>query len=401
MFNCRASTGSIIKVILFLKSSCINNQFILFLPLLRNPSRTGGVSILYLRGQMYSIFRSILFRFDAEKVHHFAMAAFRVLCSSALTRKILSRWLTVKDASLERELFGLHFSNPVGLGAGFDKNACYLRELSTMGFGFVEIGTVTPRPQSGNDKPRLFRLPADKALINRMGFNNDGVEKIASRLEAWRMQHPTGKDHDGLIIGGNIGKNKTTPNDEAWLDYEICFRRLFGLVDYFVVNVSSPNTPGLRELQEKDALGKILSNLQSINSQMPSRKPLLLKISPDLSPEQIDDIVDLALEVGLDGIVATNTTIDRKPLSSDTAQKAEMMGAGGLSGLPLRQKSTEIVRYFIERSGGRIPVIASGGIFTAADAREKFNAGASLVQVWTGFIYLGPAMAGEICRGLK
>lgn len=350
---------------------------------------------------MYQLVRSLFFLFDAEKVHHFAMASFRLLCAIPILRNLLHRWLTVSAPSLEREFFGLHFSNPVGLGAGFDKNACYLRELAAMGFGAVEIGTVTPLPQAGNDKPRLFRLPADQALINRMGFNNDGVEKVAGRLQAWRREYPAGKPSTSLIIGGNIGKNKVTPNEEAWRDYEICFRRLFDLVDYFVVNVSSPNTPGLRELQEKDALRKILSNLQSINLQMPVRKPLLLKIAPDLTGPQLDDIIELAFEVELAGLVATNTTIGREPLSAASAQLAERIGIGGLSGAPLRNRSTEIVRYISSRTGGRIPIIASGGIFTASDAREKLDAGASLVQVWTGFIYEGPATAGRICRGLK
>jgi len=281
----------------------------------------------------------------------------------------------------------------VGLAAGFDKNALYLRELETMGFGFVEIGTVTPKPQAGNDKPRLFRLPKDKAIINRMGFNNDGVEVVAKRLQQWKTRK------SDLIIGGNIGKNKVTPNEDAWKDYEICFNALFDYVDYFVVNVSSPNTPGLRELQEKDSLRKILSHLQNINRQKAQPKPLLLKIAPDLTASQIDDVIDLAIEINLDGLVATNTTISREGLVTDKAE-VDAIGMGGLSGKPVQKRSTEVLQYIHEKSGGKIPVIASGGIFTGADAKEKLQAGASLVQVWTGFIYEGPTIVKKICKDL-
>jgi Dihydroorotate dehydrogenase len=231
----------------------------------------------------------------------------------------------------------------VGLAAGFDKNALYLTCLEALGFGYVEIGTVTPQPQAGNDKPRLFRLPKDKALINRMGFNNDGARVVAKRLKEWRA------GGSKFIVGGNIGKNKTTPNEEAWKDYEICFRELYDCVDYFVVNVSSPNTPGLRELQEKDSLRKILSHLQTINRESMMRpKPILLKIAPDLTQSQIDDVIDLALEIKLDGLVATNTTISRDNLKTP-AKTIEAIGAGGLSGAPLRQRSNEVVRYIVEK----------------------------------------------------
>jgi len=295
----------------------------------------------------------------------------------------------------------IQFPNRIGLGAGFDKNATYLRELEALGFGFVEIGTVTPLPQTGNDKPRLFRLPKDKALINRMGFNNDGVKSVAQRLSNWQLtignrQLPGSR----IIIGGNIGKNKITPNEEAWKDYEICFKELHPFVDYFVVNVSSPNTPGLRELQEKDSLRKILTHLQTINKAQSQPKPLLLKISPDLTPEQLDDVIDLALEIKLDGLVATNTTISRDGLTTHNP-RLTIIGAGGLSGLPLKQRSTEIVKYICEKTKGRIPVIASGGIFTGEDAKEKMEAGASLVQVWTGFIYEGPGIVKRICQTLN
>lgn len=318
--------------------------------------------------------------------------------------------------------FGISFKNPVGLGAGFDKNAKYLRELETLGFGFIEIGTVTPRPQAGNDKPRLFRLPEDKALINRMGFNNDGVDVVAARLKKWRketgnrnlefgirdstqnsqlvIQSEARGQTSNLIIGGNIGKNKSTPNEEAWKDYEICFRALHPFVDFFVVNVSSPNTPGLRELQEKESLKKILTHLQNKNAEFEKQKPILLKIAPDLSWSQIDDVIELAKEIQLDGLVATNTTISRDQLQTSNL-KLKTMGAGGLSGKPLTDRSTEIVQYIHQKTSGQIPVIASGGIFTATDASEKISAGGHLIEVWTGFIYEGPKIVKNILTGLK
>lgn len=315
-----------------------------------------------------------------------------------MTRRLVE-WACRPEAEQAQEVLGLRFRNPVGLGAGFDKNALYLRELEALGFGCVEIGTVTPVAQSGNPKPRLFRLPQDQGLINRMGFNNDGAEAIAGRLREWRS-----RSSGGLIIGGNIGKNKVTPNEEAWKDYEHCFRVLYPWVDYFVVNVSSPNTPGLRELQDKDALRRILMNLQQVNAGLsgqggPAPKPLLLKIAPDLNEQQLEDVVALALEIRLDGLVAANTTISRADLVTP-AERIEAIGAGGLSGAPLRERSTEVVRYLAQRSGGRLTILASGGIFTGADAQEKVAAGASLVQVWTGFIYEGPFIVGRICKTL-
>ncbi len=291
------------------------------------------------------------------------------------------------------------FKNPVGLAAGFDKNARYLRELEALGFGFIEIGTVTPLPQEGNEKPRLFRLPKDKALINRMGFNNEGVKAVVKRLKEWKVWNDNKSPAQRLIIGGNIGKNKVTLNEDAWKDYEICFRELFAWVDYFVVNVSSPNTPGLRALQEKDSLQKILAHLQTINHQQPLPKPILLKIAPDLTQEQIDDVVDLALEIKLDGLVASNTTISRQGLVTGEAEIVSI-GSGGLSGLPVKARATEVVRYIHEKSMGQIPVIASGGIFTKEDAKEKLAAGGCLVQVWTGFVYEGPSIVAKIVNGL-
>ena len=343
---------------------------------------------------MYKILRSILFLFSPEWVHYFSMNSLKLLCSIGFIRKALINYFKPKGSSNSRTEFGLSFKNRIGLGAGFDKNARYLRELETLGFGYVEIGTVTPKPQAGNDKPRLFRLPKDKALINRMGFNNDGVDVIAGRLNKSRA---SGVRSQGsrLIIGGNIGKNKSTPNEDAWKDYEICFKKLFDCVDYFVVNVSSPNTPGLRELQEKESLRKILSNLQSINKANPKSKPLLLKIAPDLTKEQIDDVIDLAMEIKLDGLVATNTTIAREGLQTPKSE-IEKIGMGGLSGLPVKARSTEIISYINQRANGKIPIIGSGGVFTNKDVQEKINAGANLVQVWTGFIYEGPAIVKKV-----
>lgn len=349
--------------------------------------------------EMYSLVRKFLFLFSPESVHHFVMEMLKLACSIGFLKKLLSTTFSSNDAGLQRNFFGLSFKNPVGLGAGFDKNALYLRELETLGFGFVEIGTVTPLPQSGNEKPRLFRLPKDNALINRMGFNNDGVEIIAKRLKEWKEKSAIGNSQAAMIVGGNIGKNKITANENAWKDYEICFNGLFDYVDYFVVNVSSPNTPGLRELQEKDSLRKILSHLQTINASKQKRKPLLLKIAPDLTKEQLDDIIELSFEVKLDGLVATNTTISRELLKTD-AKKIKKIGAGGLSGKPLMERSTEVLEYIIQQTNGRIPVIASGGVFTGADAKEKFDRGAALVQVWTGFVYEGPFIVKNICRYL-
>jgi dihydroorotate dehydrogenase len=353
----------------------------------------------YLRITMlYPFIRELLFCFPPEEVHYFSMNLLRAGCRIGPVRSMLSANFGATYPSLEKTVFGLSFQNPVGLGAGFDKNALYLTELEIFGFGFVEIGTVTPKPQTGNDKPRLFRLPADKALINRMGFNNDGVIAIKKRL-ADRNNAKIKNQQSKLIVGGNIGKNKVTPNEDAWKDYMICFDELFEEVDYFVVNVSSPNTPGLRELQEKDSLKKILSELQNRNQSKNKPRPLLLKIAPDLSQEQLDDIVSLSFEINLSGLVATNTTINRKQLQTPDS-RLQTIGAGGLSGRPVKQRSTEVVTYLSQQTQQRIPIIASGGIFTGADAKEKTDAGASLVQVWTGFIYEGPSIVKNICQYL-
>jgi dihydroorotate dehydrogenase len=292
---------------------------------------------------------------------------------------------------------GLKFANPVGLAAGFDKDAKFFDEIASCGFGFVEVGTITPKAQPGNEQPRLFRLPEDKALINRMGFNNEGVDAMVERLKK--------RKNFNVIIGGNIGKNKITPNENAIADYEYCFEKLFNYVDYFVVNVSSPNTPGLRELQEKEPLKRILNRLMEIRKVKShkltgvSEKPILLKIAPDLTNEQLDDIIEIIRETKIDGVVATNTTISRSGLKTNDSV-LNTIGAGGLSGKPLTKRSTEVVRYLHEKSGGSFPIIASGGIHSAEDAIDKLNAGASLVQLYTGFIYEGPGLIKKINKAL-
>lgn len=350
---------------------------------------------------MYQLIRKILFFFDAEEAHYFSMNTLVFLCKFSFIKNILRRNFRPGEKTIPKNYFGLTFSNPVGLAAGFDKNAKYLSELETLGFGFVEIGTVTPLPQEGNSKPRLFRLPKDKAIINRMGFNNEGVKAVAERLRKFKIQKTKNKiQKTNLVIGGNIGKNKITPNEDAWKDYEICFNELHDVVDYFVVNVSSPNTPGLRELQQKASLGKILKRLQEINRTKKINKPLLLKISPDLSQEELDDIIDLALEIKLDGLVAANTSIGRNNLIT-SKERIETIGAGGLSGKPLNEKCNRITNHIYLKTKGAIPIISSGGIFTPFDAQEKFDRGASLIQVWTGFIYEGPEIVKKICKEMK
>lgn len=344
---------------------------------------------------MYALIRNLLFNFPPEAVHHFSMNCLKQACNIPFVETAIRNAFSFNHSALEKNVFGLQFKNPVGLGAGFDKNALYLKELESLGFGFVEIGTVTPKPQDGNEQPRLFRLPKDQALINRMGFNNQGVAAVKQRLANWKNNNT----NSSLIIGGNIGKNKVTANEDAWKDYEICFNELFDFADYFVVNVSSPNTPGLRALQEKDALLKILGHLQNINLQKNKPKPLLLKIAPDLTQEQLDDIVALSFEVKLSGLVATNTTIDRSNLQT-SSQQIEQIGAGGLSGKPVQKRSTEVVAYLAKQTNHQIPIIASGGIFNGNDAKEKLNVGASLLQVWTGFVYEGPSITKNICKAL-
>ncbi|KAA5536614.1 quinone-dependent dihydroorotate dehydrogenase [Taibaiella lutea] len=339
---------------------------------------------------MYSLIKFFLFKKDPEVVHYWVMNQLKKWSANPIVKSILKKNFAVENPQLERKLWGLTFKNPVGLAAGFDKDAKFTDELAGLGFGFIEIGTLTPVAQDGNDKPRLFRLPKDKALINRMGFNNGGVKAAAERLRHRKSD---------IIIGGNIGKNKITENENATGDYEICFRELYDVVDYFTVNVSSPNTPNLRALQEKEPLEKLLGRLQIINSELGKSKPILLKIAPDLTLEQLDDIIDIVNTTKIQGVVATNTTISRAGLTTNHAE-VDAMGAGGVSGLPVKEKATDVIRYIHQKSKGTIPIIAAGGIFTAADAKEKLDAGASLVQVYTGFIYEGPRIVKNICEGL-
>jgi len=339
---------------------------------------------------MYKIVRFFLFFLPAEFIHK---AIFRLIKLVAMTpgKTWVTRLLfTVEDSRLEREVFGLKFKNPVGLAAGFDKDATLFNELAAFGFGFIEIGTVTPLPQDGNPKPRLFRLIEDNAIINRMGFNNSGVNSIISRLRRKKAN---------IIIGGNIGKNKLTPNDDAVNDYEICFEELFPYVDYFVVNVSSPNTPGLRDLQEKEPLMKLLNRLQELNNLKSNRKPVVLKIAPDLTNNQLDDIITIVTETKIDGVIATNTTIDRSGLRTDKS-KLIAIGNGGISGRPLKQRSTEIIKYLSDKSNKTFPIIGVGGIHSAEDAIEKLEAGAALVQLYTGFIYEGPSLIKRINKAI-
>lgn len=344
---------------------------------------------------MYQLIKPLLFKFDPEKIHHTVTAGLKtfnkVPGGAGLSRSL---W-DFEDGQLEREVFGLKFRNPVGLAAGFDKNAELISEMANLGFGFVEVGTVTPLPQPGNPKPRMFRLPADGGLINRMGFNNLGVDIAAERIAAYRRK--TNPHHKGLVIGGNIGKNKVTPNEEAVSDYIKCFDRLFDVVDYFVVNVSSPNTPGLRALQEKGPLMEILNTLQQRNLKNGISRPILLKIAPDLTNEQLDDIVEIVQETKIAGIIATNTTISRDGLITKEEIKSE---TGGLSGKPLTKRSTEVIAYLHKKSKRTFPIIGVGGIHSPEDAIEKLNAGASLVQIYTGFIYEGPALIKRINKAL-
>lgn len=332
-----------------------------------------------------SIIRPLLFNFDPEKVHHFTFSMIKTMHAIPGMKSVFKSIYQVNDKRLEREVFGLKFKNPVGLAAGLDKDAKIYNELDAFGFGFIEIGTITPKPQEGNPKKRLFRLKEDSGIINRMGFNNGGIDLAIERL----------KQNKGVLIGGNIGKNKVTPNEEAVNDYLICFDALYPYVDYFVVNVSSPNTPNLRALQDKEPLTELLSTLQNKNLKQPKQKPILLKIAPDLTNEQLLDIIDIVNDTKIAGVIATNTTISREGLQS--ANQTEM---GGLSGKPLAKRSTEVIRFLSEKSNKSFPIIGVGGIHSAADALEKLDAGASLVQIYTGFIYEGPALIKEINQAI-
>ncbi len=337
-----------------------------------------------------SIIKPIFFLWEPENIHHLVFKAIKILCSIPGVPSLIKSIYSVNDKRLERKLFGLTFPNPVGLAAGFDKDAKLYDELGYYGFGFIEIGTLTPKAQSGNDKPRMFRLPEDEGLINRMGFNNGGAEAAVVRLKARKTN---------IIIGGNIGKNKLTPNEDAVSDYEKCFEALFDYVDYFVVNVSSPNTPGLRALQDKEPLTKLLMRVKELNAQKKNPKAILLKIAPDLTNEQLDDIIVIVKETKIDGVIATNTTISREGLQTPDSQ-LQTYGAGGLSGKPLTKRSVEVVKYLSDNSNKAFPIIGVGGIHTGKDAIEMLKAGASLVQVYTGFIYEGPGIAKKICKAL-
>jgi len=332
----------------------------------------------------------LLFLFDPEKVHYFTSSLLNGVLKIPFVKFIWGKTFIVTDKRLEKTVFGLKFKNPVGLAAGFDKNASMYDDLAYCGFGFIEIGTVTPKGQPGNDKPRLFRVKEDEGIINRMGFNNLGVDEVISNLK---------KKKTDILIGGNIGKNKVTPNDKAVDDYIYSFNHLFNYVDYFVVNVSSPNTPNLRELQENEPLKQLLLALKKENSLKPKSKPILLKIAPDLTNDQLDDIVEIIDEVKLDGVIATNTTISRDGLSTPKSE-VDAIGAGGLSGKPVKERSTEVIRYLSEKSNKSFPIIGVGGIHSAEDAIEKMEAGASLIQLYSGFIYEGPALVKRINKAL-
>lgn len=341
---------------------------------------------------LYHFFiKPYMFGLDAEKAHYKTVSLFRFALSMPFGKSIIKSLYNFQSPKLERTLFGLTFKNPVGLAAGFDKDGKFYKEMSTLGFGFIEIGTVTPKPQEGNPKPRLFRLKEDEGLINRMGFNNDGVDALVDRLKKFKPKN--------VILGGNIGKNKVTPNEEAINDYVICFEKLFDHIDYFVVNVSSPNTPGLRDLQDKGPLTAILSKLMDLNNEKQSPKPILLKIAPDLTDSQLDDIIDIVEETKIAGVIATNTTISREGLKTPN-EKIKEIGNGGLSGNPVKARSTEVIAYLHNKSNGAFPIIGVGGIDGPEAAKEKLTAGASLIQVYSGFVYQGPELVKDINKAL-
>jgi dihydroorotate dehydrogenase len=337
-----------------------------------------------------SLIRPLLFSIDAENVHHLVFKGLKTSCKVPGGKAALSALYDFQHPSLEKELFGLRFKNPVGLAAGFDKDAKLIDELACLGFGFVEIGTLTPKAQPGNEKPRLFRLPKDQALINRMGFNNGGVHEAVERLK---------KKNSGIIVGGNIGKNKVTPNEEAISDYIYAVEALQPYVDYFVVNVSSPNTPGLRALQEKEPLQKLLVEVKNLAKQKSPSRPVLLKIAPDLTTGQLDDIVQILLDTKIDGVIATNTTISRDGLKTPK-QDVDALGNGGLSGKPLTARATEVIKYLRSHLGPGFPIIGVGGIMSPEDAISKLEAGADLIQLYTGFIYEGPGFVKRINKEL-
>ncbi len=338
---------------------------------------------------MYQLVKPLLFLLTPEKAHAVTTKLLHISLKLPFVGRIIRAQYHFQHAKLEREVFGLKFKNPVGLAAGFDKNAELIDDFSNLGFGFIEIGTLTPKAQPGNPQPRLFRLPEDQALINRMGFNNEGVDAALERLKNRKSN---------LIVGGNIGKNKVTPNEDAVSDYVTCFRKLYTHVDYFVVNVSSPNTPGLRELQEKKPLTDLLQRLQLENQRMDRAKPILLKIAPDLHDTQLDDIIAITKELDLDGLILSNTTIDRERLKTD-GHKVDEIGAGGLSGAPVFDKSNYVLEY-IRKGLKDVPIIAVGGIMTPEDAIEKLKRGADLIQIYTGLVYQGPGLIKSINKAI-
>lgn len=339
---------------------------------------------------MYNLIKPLLFGLSAEKAHHLTTASFGAITSTPLLKSIVKGVFDLNETSLERELWGLKFKNPIGLAAGFDKNGEHINSMSKLGFGFIEVGTVTPLPQEGNPKPRLFRLIDDRGVINRMGFNNKGVDFLVEQLKKKRPAD--------LIIGGNIGKNKVTPNEEAYKDYRICFEKLYPHVDYFVVNLSSPNTPGLRSLQEKGPLKKILSSLLEFKSQQSIKRPILLKIAPDLTTDALIDVIEIVEELEIEGLIATNTTISRSGLKTKE-QDIENIGNGGLSGAPLTKRATEVIQEIRNRSKD-LPIVGVGGIHSYETAAEKLNAGANLIQIYSGLIYEGPFLVKKIKKGL-
>jgi dihydroorotate dehydrogenase len=344
----------------------------------------------YLYAMYKHFIRPVLFLFDAEQIHHFVFSFLKIICSVPGVKFLLKKKYDQTAPAYSRQLFGLTFKNPVGLAAGFDKNAALIDELDCLGFGFIEIGTVTPKSQPGNDKPRLFRLPEDQALINRMGFNNEGVLAAVERLKKRKSE---------IIVGGNIGKNKITTNENALDDYAYCFDALYEHVDYFVVNVSSPNTPGLRELQEKEPLRQLMSYIKNLSLSKPKPKPVLLKIAPDLTNSQLRDVVEILKSTRADGVIATNTTVSRDNLHTRKSE-LEKIGMGGLSGRPLEQRSTEVISFLRQELGQGFPIIGVGGIMTEADAIAKIKAGADLIQLYTGFIYEGPALINRLNRAI-
>ncbi|MFA7273009.1 MAG: quinone-dependent dihydroorotate dehydrogenase [Crocinitomicaceae bacterium] len=339
---------------------------------------------------MYAFLRKVLFQFDPEKVHYFTIRLLKLSLNLPGGKWLFRKLFFLEDKRLERTIGGIKFKNPVGLAAGFDKNASMFNEMYYCGFGFIEIGTLTPVGQPGNDKPRLFRLKPDEAIINRMGFNNDGVEAAIENLKNKKVD---------IIIGGNIGKNKITPNELADQDYTVCFDALFPYVDYFVVNVSSPNTPNLRDLQEKEPLTKLLMSLMEMNTGKSNPKPIFLKIAPDLTDSQLDDIIEIVLASKIEGVIATNTTISRENLKTSEHDLSKI-GAGGLSGKPLKSRSTEVIRYLSKHSKKSFSIIGVGGIHSEKDALEKLEAGADLLQLYSGFIYEGPGLVKRINKAI-